>query len=55
MVVEARFLVVARREMARVRVRVPLFVSHRERLEDVGPLGAAWRVPGVLEPRSAFE
>ncbi len=53
--VEARFLVVARREMARSRVRLPLFVSHRERLEDVGPLGAAWRVPGVLEPRCAFE
>ncbi|MDE2837683.1 MAG: helix-turn-helix domain-containing protein, partial [Chloroflexota bacterium] len=54
-VVEARFLVVARREMARVRVRVPLFVSHRERLEQEGPLGAAWRVPGVLEPMCAFE
>ena len=53
--VEARFLVVARRETARSRVRVPLLVSHHERLEDVGPLGAAWRVPGVLEPRCAFE
>ena len=53
--VEARFLVVARREMARARVRVPLFVSHRERLEQEGPLGAAWRVPGVLEPMCAFE
>ncbi len=52
--VEARFLVVARREMARARVRVPLFVSHRERLEHEGPLGAAWRRPGVLEPAYAF-
>ncbi len=53
--VEARFLVVARREMARSRVRVPLFVSNRERLDAEGPLGAAWRVPGVLEPGCAFE
>ena len=53
-VVEARFLVVARREMARARVRLPLFVSHGERLEDEGPLGAAWRVPGVLELTCAF-
>ena len=53
--VEARFLVVARREMARNRVRLPLFVSHRERLEAAGPMGAAWRRPGVLEPGYAFE
>lgn len=53
--VEARFLVVARREMARSRVRLPLFVSHRGRLEAVGPMGAAWRRSGVLEPGYAFD
>ena len=54
-VVEARFLVVVRREVARNRVRVPLYVSNKERLDAEGPLGAAWRVPGVLEPGHAFE
>ena len=46
--VEARFLGVARFEMARRRVKVPLWVSYREALEKVGPLGAAWRNPRHL-------
>ena len=37
------FLRVARDEMARTGVRVPLQVSHRSLLERVGPLGRAWR------------
>ena len=37
------FLRVARRETARARVDVPLFVSHRSLLEREGPLGNAWR------------
>ena len=52
--VEARFLGVARSEMARDRVAVPLWVSHREALEMHGPLGAAWRNPEVLESARAF-
>ena len=52
--VEARFLGVARSEMARGRVKVPLWVSYREALEKVGPLGAAWRNPDALEPTYAF-
>ncbi len=51
---EANFLGVARREMERARVGVPLWVSHRERLEKMGPLGKAWRNPDVMEPRHAL-
>ena len=47
---EANFLGVARREMERTGVKLPLWASYRERLERVGPLGAAWRNPDVLEP-----
>ena len=51
---EANFLGVARREMERTGVDLPLWVSYWQRLEDVGPLGAAWRNPDVLEPTQAF-
>ena len=51
---EANFLGVARREMERAKVGVPLWVSHRERLEKMGPLGKAWRNPDVMEPSHAF-
>ena len=39
------FLRVAREEMDRVGVEVPLSVSHDAALEDLGPLGLAWRCP----------
>ena len=48
------FLRVARQEMARSGVAVPLFVSHRELLERNGPLGAAWRTAAGTEPSFAF-
>ena len=51
---EGNFLGVARHEMERTKVDVPLWVSYRELLERVGPLGQAWRSPEVLEPSSAF-
>ena len=51
---EANFLGVARREMERLKVRLPLWVSHRDALEKAGPLGKAWRSPDVLEPVSIF-
>ena len=51
---EGNFLGVARREMERARVNVPLWVSYRELLAKVGPLGRAWRSPEVLEPSQAF-
>lgn len=53
-IAESNFLGVARDEMTRAGVNVPLWVSHRELLEDVGPLGKAWRNPDVLEPSRAF-
>ena len=48
------FLRVARREMARSRVLVPLWVSDRETLDAAGPLGRAWLAPGRWEPDHAF-
>ena len=51
---EANFLGVARTEMERLKVGLPLWVSHRDALERAGPLGKAWRSPDVLEPARAF-
>ena len=52
--VESRFLGVAREEMRRAKVEVPLWVSHREVLKESGPLGRVWRSPDVLAPAHAF-
>ena len=52
---QTHFLRVAQEEMARTRLRVPLWVSHRSLLERVGPLGAAWRTPEGWEPVCAFQ
>ena len=46
---------VARDEMARIGVNVPLWVSDRETLERAGPLGQAWRNPDTWDPTYAFE
>ena len=51
---EANFLGVARREMQRFGVRLPLWMSHRETIESVGPLSKAWRSPDMLEPVRIF-
>ena len=51
---EGNFLGVARGEMERAGVDVPLWVSYRELLEKDGPLGQVWRSPEVLEPSSPF-
>ena len=48
------FLRVAQEEMERARVQLPLRVSHESALEKLGPLGRAWRKPGVWEPTHAF-
>ena len=50
----AHFLRVARNEMARIGVNVPLWVSDRETLERVGPLGRAWRNTDTWDPTCAF-
>ena len=53
-IVQTHFLRVARDEMARTGVRVPLWVSHRSLLETVGPLGRAWHATDGPEPSYAF-
>ncbi len=40
------FLEVARREMLRLRTPLPLLASHRELVEQQGPLGPVWLAPG---------
>ena len=49
------FLRVAGHQMDTSGVTVPLFVSHRSKLEQVGPLGPAWRSPGGAETVLAFQ
>ena len=51
---QTHFLRVAREEMARARVQLPLLVSHRAALDALGPLGRAWRTSGGSEPTRAF-
>ena len=55
---QTHFLRVAKGEMERARVRVPLRVplrvSHKTALEGSGPLGQAWRTPDSWEPLYAF-
>ena len=48
------FLRVAREESGRVRVEVPLWVSHRRLLESMGPVGRAWVSPGGGSPDFAL-
>ncbi len=53
-IAEGNFLGVARSEMERSGVDLPLWISHTGLLENVGPLGPAWRSPDVVEPSRAF-
>ena len=48
------FLRVAREEMRAEGVTVPLWVSHREAIGALGPLGRAWRTPGQWESSQAL-
>ena len=52
--VEARFLGVAREELAKKGIKLPIWISHREALENQGPLGLAWRNPDRLKPARPF-
>ena len=45
-IAQTHFLRVAREEIDHARVNVPLWVSHREAVAALGPLGRAWRAPG---------
>ena len=49
------FLTVAKAEMQRARVRVPLLASHRELVESAGPLGRAWVARSGDPPDYAFQ
>ena len=52
-----QFLRVARWEMERTRITVPLFVSDRELVRRRGPLGAAWRMTDswqLVDPLSSL-
>ena len=48
------FLRVADDQIRRARVKVPLWVSHRNALERSGPLGAAWQAPDRWQPSCPF-
>ena len=49
------FLRVAREWMQASRVTVPLWVSHKEAIDSLGPLGRAWRTPDTAwEPPQAL-
>ena len=49
------FLRVARERMQADRVTVPLWVSHRDAIDALGPLGRAWRTPATAwEPPQAL-
>ena len=45
-IAQTHFLRVAWEEIDHTRVDVPLWVSHREAVAALGPLGRAWRAPG---------
>ena len=53
-IAQTHFLRIAREETARAGIDLPVLVSHRELVERDGPLGRAWRRPGVTEPGYAF-
>ena len=45
-IAHTHFLRVAREEMQARGVQVPLWVSHARAVQELGPLGHAWRTPG---------
>ena len=52
-IAHTHFLRVAREEMRAEGIAVPLWVSHKEALDALGPLGRAWRTPAEWEsPRA---
>ena len=48
-IARTHFLRLAREEMQAQGVTVPLWVSHRAAVAELGPLGRAWRTPGDPE------
>ena len=53
-IAHTHFLRVAREEIRAEGVTVPLWVSHREAIDALGPLGRAWRTPGEWESPQAL-
>ena len=53
-IVQTHFLRLAREEMQARGVTVPLWVSHRAAIEQLGPLGRAWRSPGDWQSPQAM-
>ena len=53
-IAQTHFLRLAREEMQAKGVAVPLWVSHRAAVEEMGPLGRAWRTPHDWESPQAL-
>ena len=53
-IAHTHFLRVAREEMRAEGVTVPLWVSHKEAIDALGPLGRAWRTPREWESPQAL-
>ena len=53
-IAQTHFLRLAREEMQASGVNVPLWVSHRDAIEQLGPLGQAWRSPDWWESPQAL-
>ena len=53
-IAHTHFLRVAREEMGAKGVTVPLWVSHRAAIDELGPLGRVWRTPGDWESPQAL-
>ena len=53
-IAQTHFLRLAREEMQAIGVTVPLWVSHRAAVEEMGPLGRAWRTPHDWESPQAL-
>ena len=53
-IAHTHFLRVARDEMQAKGVAVPLWVSHRAAIEELGPLGRAWRTPADWQSPQAL-
>ena len=53
-IAQTHFLRLAREEMQAKGVTVPLWVSHRTAVQEMGPLGRAWRTPADPESPQAL-
>ena len=53
-IAQTHFLRLAREQMQATGVTVPLWVSHRAAIQEMGPLGRAWRTPNDPESPQAL-